>query len=77
MKARISLGPMRHLSLGEAEQLAYDHPAKPWQGWDSEQRGAERWPPAMAGISDLAINLRVPRRLDHLTYHSEYSNLAH
>lgn len=58
------------------------HPARMWQGWDSEQRGAKRRLPAMAGISDLvisysAINLRAPWRLDHLSHDSEFSNLSH
>lgn len=80
-EAHISIVSMRHLSLGEAEQRAYDHPGRMWQGWDSEQRGAKRWLPAMAGISDLvisysAINLRAPWRLDHLSHGSEFSNLS-
>lgn len=47
---------VRHLSLTETYRLAYNHTARMWQGWDSDQRWAKGCPPAMAAIPDLVIS---------------------
>lgn len=51
---------MRHLTLTEADRLAYDHTARMRQDWGSDQRWAKGWPPTMAGVSDLVISCSLP-----------------